>query len=63
VLEKLGHSVIVAGYGREALDALQLDRFDVVLMDVQMLVMDGFETTAASREKEKATRPAPGNHC
>jgi signal transduction histidine kinase/CheY-like chemotaxis protein len=55
LLQKRGHSVIVAGNGREALDALRADRFDVVLMDVQMPVMDGFETTAAIRENEKNT--------
>ncbi len=36
----------------EALEALEKERFDLVLMDVQMPVMDGFETTAAIRKKE-----------
>jgi len=54
-LQKRGHSIVVAGNGREALDALERDCFDVVLMDLQMPVMDGFEATAAIREKEKAT--------
>ena len=53
-LQKRGHSIIVAGNGREALDALERESFDVVLMDVQMPVMDGFEATAAIREREKA---------
>ena len=47
--------VSVVCNGREALDTLEMDRFDVVLMDVQMPVMDGFEATAAISEKEKAT--------
>ena len=55
LLEKQGHMVFVAGDGVKALEALERDRFDVVLMDVQMPVMDGIEATAAIREKERAT--------
>jgi CheY-like chemotaxis protein len=54
-LEKRGHTVVVANNGVEALAALQRDRFDVVLMDVQMPEMDGFAATQAIREAEKAT--------
>jgi two-component system sensor histidine kinase/response regulator len=53
LLEKRGHHVVVAGNGREALAALERQSFDLVLMDVQMPEMDGFEATAAIREKEK----------
>lgn len=53
LLEKRGHRVTVARNGREALDALQDGRFDVVLMDVQMPEMDGFEATAAIRAREQ----------
>jgi len=52
LLTKLGHSVVVANDGRQALAALAGDPFDLVLMDVQMPEMDGFETTAAIRRKE-----------
>ncbi len=55
ILEKRGHTVVVALDGRKALAALEQQQFDVVLMDVQMPEMDGFEATAAIREKEKAT--------
>ncbi len=58
LLEKRGHKVIVAGNGKEALAALEKDSFDLVLMDVQMPEMDGFEATAVIREKEKTS----GNH-
>jgi two-component system, sensor histidine kinase and response regulator len=53
LLEKRGHRGEVAGNGREALAALEKARFDLVLMDVQMPEMDGFEATAAIREREK----------
>jgi signal transduction histidine kinase/CheY-like chemotaxis protein len=55
LLERRGHSVTVTGNGREALAALDRDDFDVVLMDVQMPEMDGFEATAAIRGQEVRT--------
>jgi two-component system, sensor histidine kinase and response regulator len=55
ILEKRGYSVTVAGNGREALAALQKEEFDLILMDVQMPEMDGFETTAAIRLREKGS--------
>jgi two-component system sensor histidine kinase/response regulator len=55
LLEKRGHLVTVAGNGREALTALHRDRFDAVLMDVQMPEMDGFAATAAIRAREQQT--------
>ena len=55
LLEKRGHSVTVAVNGREAVEALERRRFDVVLMDVQMPELDGFEATALIRQKEVAS--------
>ena len=55
ILEKRGNTVGVAANGREALSLLESQTFDLVLMDVQMPEMDGIETTAAIRQKEKVT--------
>ena len=55
LLEKRGHSVAVAGNGREALDATEQRIFDVVLMDLEMPEMSGLEATAAIRRREQGT--------
>ena len=55
ILEKRNHSVTVVSNGREALDALETSAYDLVLMDMQMPEMDGFEATSALREREKST--------
>jgi osomolarity two-component system sensor histidine kinase NIK1 len=53
ILTKHNHKVTVANNGLEAYEAIKKKRFDVVLMDVQMPVMGGFEATAKIREYEK----------
>jgi len=55
MLEKRGHQIAVAGSGREALAALNENVYDLVLMDIQMPDLDGFETTAAIRQRERTT--------
>ena len=55
LLKKQGHEVTVAANGREAVAAWQRESFDLVLMDVQMPEMDGFEATAAIRQAEAGT--------
>jgi CheY-like chemotaxis protein len=52
ILEKRGHTVIIVRNGREAIAALQSETIDLVLMDVQMPEMDGFEATIAIRKDE-----------
>jgi signal transduction histidine kinase/DNA-binding response OmpR family regulator len=52
LLEKRGHHVTVVCDGQVALDTLERESFDLVLMDVQMPVMDGFEAAAIIRQRE-----------
>jgi len=55
LLEKEGHRVEVVLNGRAALAALDENSFDLALMDLQMPEMDGFETTAIIRERERSS--------
>ena len=53
LLEKRGHSIAAAPNGAEALDALSRETFDLILMDIQMPVMNGYDATRALRERER----------
>jgi two-component system, sensor histidine kinase and response regulator len=59
MLQRLGCDAMHAGNGVEALDALEKQDFDVVLMDCQMPVMDGFIATRKLRERELAKKKEP----
>lgn len=52
MLQRIGVGMKIANNGLEALELLQQDSFDLVLMDCQMPVMDGFEATASIRQRE-----------
>jgi two-component system, sensor histidine kinase and response regulator len=59
ILEKLGYRVDVAADGQAAFEAWQSGRYHVILMDCQMPVLDGFETTRKIREQEGGGRHIP----
>jgi signal transduction histidine kinase/CheY-like chemotaxis protein len=59
LIEKFGHSVVAVQNGREAIDRLERERFDVVLMDISMPEMDGLVATAVIRSKDPSYARVP----
>ena len=53
LLNKMGHDVVVAATGKQAVDLWEAGNFDLILMDVQMPEMDGFDATNMIRKREK----------
>jgi CheY-like chemotaxis protein len=56
ILQRLGHALVIANNGKEALSLLAQQPFDLVLMDVQMPEMDGFLATEQIRKMERSTQ-------
>lgn len=59
MVEKLGHTVTIVSNGKETLDALELIRYDLILMDCQMPEMDGFEATENIRKSAHDWKEIP----
>ncbi len=55
LLQRLGYQVSMANNGQEALDLLEHNSYDLVLMDVQMPILDGLTATQKIRQQEKST--------
>jgi PAS domain S-box-containing protein len=55
VLENMGHKVTIANNGKEAVELFAAEPFDLVLMDINMPLMDGYEATGIIREQEQET--------
>jgi CheY-like chemotaxis protein len=62
MLKKLGYAADIVGTGREAADAVRVREYDVVLMDMHMPVMDGFEAAGEIRRFERETGRSTGVH-
>jgi CheY-like chemotaxis protein len=60
MLEKRGHTVVLVSNGREAVEAVSGQKFDIALLDVQMPEMGGMEATAAIRAAERGKREPGG---
>ena len=59
VLQRLGYSVAKASNGAQAIEAIEAEQFDLILMDLQMPEVDGYRATAALRARERGRQRTP----
>jgi len=62
VLQQMGYKATVTGNGKEAVDALERERFDLIFMDLQMPEMNGLEATQLIRERQQDSSQFPNLH-
>ena len=62
LLERQGHRVVIAGNGKQALAAFEREKFDLILMDVQMPELDGLAATEIIREQSDGYADADTGH-
>ena len=55
LLLKKGYNALIVEDGKKVVDILQNQRYDMILMDIQMPIMDGYQATALIRERERFT--------
>jgi PAS domain S-box-containing protein len=58
MVKSIGHKITIASNGQEVLELIEKENFDIILMDINMPLMDGIETTKLIREKEKYSTKA-----
>lgn len=59
VLQRLGYTVVKVSNGAHAIEAIERDQFDLILMDLQMPEVDGYRATAALRARERGRQRTP----